>query len=165
MIFRCAGGCLARSAAVAALVLVCGCAVKGGAEAGRDDASRARLQRVLAAANEPPTLAEAAALVAAGQAEQATAVYAQILARHPASVEALNGKGVALAQQGKLAEAATVLRQAVAERPQDVPARANLALVLTLAGETTQAQAMLEGLDRSAQGPAPVRASLALLAQ
>jgi Flp pilus assembly protein TadD len=154
---------LPRAAAVVALVTLAGCA--GDADLAVDGTTRSRLAQALEASGDSANAAavlrgqdgEASAAFAArpddptfalkvgglavraGRLTEADEIFRQVLARHPESVEALNGRGVVLAQRGDLPGAAGAFRQALQLRPQDVPARNNLDLVIALTGPTDRA--------------------------
>jgi tetratricopeptide (TPR) repeat protein len=75
-----------------------------------------------------------AALLLADDPAQATGLYAQALALHPASGLLLNAYGYALQKQLRTAEAIAVLRRAVAVEPEANGHRFALSMLLFLAG-------------------------------
>lgn len=99
-----------------------------------------------------------------GRAENALAIYQDILDISPANREALKGLGEVLLELGRIEEAARIAAQATAAAPADLQALALLAAAAVAAGDTTTETAALEqaaAVDPSHPATAAMRAQRA----
>ena len=109
-------------------------------------------------------LEQAAALAAAGRAEDALAAYREGLRRAPdLHADGWNNYGFLLLQGGRAAEAAEALRRAVGLRPPFVEARANLGAALLAQGDLESAEAQFEAALRYDPVYVPALGNLAVI--
>lgn len=112
------------------------------AQTGQIDAAVLRLDRILARSPEDAAAqsAKAAALVAAGQYEQAADLYAAVVLQAPQDAAARYNFGVLLCRQARLTEATEQFRRLVAIDPNHARGWYNLATLCQRAGRLAEAR-------------------------
>ncbi|BBK30761.1 putative O-linked N-acetylglucosamine transferase (SPINDLY family) [Stella humosa] len=118
------------------------------------------VEQVAVPARQPDAIDRGIDALRAGRAAEAEAIFGEVLARHPAQPDALNGMALALGRRGAWADALDHLDRAIGHRTVPATWHANRSLFLRNLGRPHDAMLALADAVRLAPGHAALRVQL-----